>query len=404
MHALLALGVIGGKRMRGLQEAARRQGNIALQCIDYAEALRNPAAFHALAASGIPLKIDSPGDDPWVQHQLSLQGWQRDADLSEQGRLTQAATRAAPHNPVPPAPVAAGEFMPTRNWYAGFAQFLRAVPATAAPLTPVEDILLMTDKLNCQYHLAAHGVAIPRLLGPIAGHVHLLDLLDAAGLDRAFIKPRFGSSASGVVAYRRNRRGDELAVTTVHSSGGRRFNSKRMQRYTDSHEIAALIDALAADDAYAEAWIPKPRTAGGSYDFRVVMLDGQAQHRIARVNDAPMTNLHLDAQRAQVEDLLDEAGLGALLDGAHAAAQAFPRARLAGLDMLVRGRRAWVLEANAFGDLLPRLNWQGRDTYAAQLQALFPVDAGLACVEPVHQDQPPLPAATTLPAHGALTP
>lgn len=361
MQALLALGVVGGRRMRGLQDAARRHGGIELQCVDYADALRDPDAFHARVASGIALKIDSPGDDAWVQHQLSLRGWQ--ANAGSPGSLTAA-----------PQPLAVGELMPTRDWFAGFAAFLRALPATAAPLTPVEDILLMTDKLNCQRHLGAHGVATPPLLGAIAGHVHLLDLLDAAGLDRAFIKPRYGSSAAGVVAYRRNRRGDELAVTTVRSAGGRRFNAKRMQRYTDAREIAALIDTLAADDAYAEAWIPKPRTAGGSYDFRVVLVDGKPQHRIARVNDAPMTNLHLDARRAPVEALLEESGLNALLDTAQATAHAFPDSRLAGLDILVRGSRAWVLEANAFGDLLPRLSWQGRDTYEAQLHAVFPVD------------------------------
>lgn len=362
--ALLVLGVAGGKRMRGLQDAAQRHGGLVLHCVDYADAVRDPAAFHALAATGMPLKIDSPGDDAWVQHQLTLRGWQARSDQPSSRRTA-----------LPPVPVARGELMPTRDWYTGFAQFLRALPATAAPWAPVEDILLMTDKLACQQHLRAHGVPTPPLLGAIDNHAHLVDLLGQAGVDSAFVKPRYGSSAAGVVAYRRNRRGAELAVSTVHSKDGRHFNAKRMQRYTDAREIAALIDTLAADHAYAEAWVPKPRTQHGSYDFRVVTLDGEPQHRVARVNDAPMTNLHLDAQRASVETLLDDAGLHALLDTARAAARAFPRSRMIGLDIVVRGTRAWVLEANAFGDLLPRLHWQGRDTYEAQLHTCFPRDA-----------------------------
>lgn len=361
MPALLVLGVAGGKRMRGLQDAARQHGGLVLRSVDYADALRDPTAFHALTATGMPLKIDSPGDDAWVQHQLTLRGWQ-------------ARSVAPPSDPtaLPPNPVARGELMPTRDWYAGFAQFLRALPATAAPLTPVDDILLMTDKLACQQHLRSHGVPTPPLLGPIDSHAHLIELLDQAGMDSAFVKPRYGSSAAGVVAYRRNRRGAQLAVSTVHSKDGRRFNAKRMQRYSDAHDIAALIDALAADHAYVEAWVPKPRTQGGSYDFRVVTLDGEPQHRVARVNDAPMTNLHLDAQRASAEALLDAAGLHALTSTARAAARAFSHSRMIGLDIVVRGERAWVLEANAFGDLLPRLHWQGRDTYEAQLHAFFP--------------------------------
>lgn len=370
--ALLVLGVAGGKRMHGLQDAAQQHGGLVLHCVDYADAVRDPTAFHALAATGVPLKIDSPGDDAWVQHQLTLRGWQAGSDKPSSGPAT-----------PPPSQVARGELMPTRDWYTGFAQFLRALPATAAPLAPVEDILLMTDKLACQQHLRAHGVPTPPLLGTIDSHAHLIDLLDKTGVDSAFVKPRYGSSAAGVVAYRRNRRGAELAVSTVHSKDGRHFNAKRMQRYTDAREIAALIDTLAADHAYAEAWVPKPRTQYGSYDFRVVTLDGEPQHRVARVNDAPMTNLHLDAQRASVETLLDDAGLHALLDTARAAARAFPRSRMIGLDIVVRGARAWVLEANAFGDLLPRLHWQGRDTYEAQLHAFFPCGAdGEAAISP----------------------
>lgn len=364
MPALLVLGVAGGKRMRGLQDAAQRHGGLVLHCVHYADAVRDPTAFHALAATGVPLKIDSPGDDAWVQHQLTLRGWRSGSDKPSSGP-----------NALPPSQVACGELMPTRDWYTGFAQFLRALPATAAPLTPVEDILLMTDKLACQQHLRAHGVPTPPLLGAIDSYAHLVDLLDQAGVDSAFVKPRYGSSAAGVVAYRRNRRGAELAVSTVHSKDGRHFNAKRMQRYSDARDIAALINTLAADHAYAEAWVPKPRAQHGSYDFRVVTLDGEPQHRVARVNNAPMTNLHLDAQRASVEALLDDAGLHALLNTARAAARAFPRSRMIGLDIVVRGARAWVLEANAFGDLLPRLHWQGRDTYEAQLHAFFPHDA-----------------------------
>ena len=362
--ALLVLGVAGGKRMRGLQDAAQRHGGLVLHCVDYADAVRDPTTFHALAAAGMPLKIDSPGDDAWVQHQLTLRGWQEGSDEPSSDRSA-----------LPPGPVARGELMPTRDWYTGFAQFLRALPATATPLTPVEDILLMTDKLACQQHLRAHGVPTPPLLGAIHGHAHLIELLDRTGVDSAFVKPRYGSSAAGVVAYRRNRRGAELALSTVHSKNGRHFNAKRIQRYSEARDIAALIDTLAADHAYAEAWVPKPRSLHGSYDFRVVTLDGEPQHRVARVNDAPMTNLHLDAQRASADALLDDAGLHALLDTARAAARAFPRSRMIGLDIVVRGARAWVLEANAFGDLLPRLHWQGRDTYEAQLHAFFPREA-----------------------------
>ena len=48
------------------------------------------------------------------------------------------------------------------------------------------------------------------------------------------------------------------------------------------------------------------------------------------------------------------------------AAAAFPDSRSIGFDLIVRGCRTWVLEANGFGDLLPDLRHRGRTTYEDQ--------------------------------------
>ena len=78
-----------------------------------------------------------------------------------------------------------------------------------------------------------------------------------------------------------------------------------------------------------------------------------------------MTNLHLDCRRADPLDLMGPAQQ-ALLEGVvRQAARAFPGSHLIGFDLVVNRQSARVLEANAFGDLLPGLLWQGRDTYAA---------------------------------------
>ena len=48
------------------------------------------------------------------------------------------------------------------------------------------------------------------------------------------------------------------------------------------------------------------------------------------------------------------------------AAAAFPASRMIGFDLIARGTRSWVLEANGFGDLLLDLRHDGRTTYEDQ--------------------------------------
>ena len=103
----------------------------------------------------------------------------------------------------------------------------------------------------------------------------------------------------------------------------------------------------------------------------MLALDGRPAHRVARVGLRPMTNLHLDGERADPAALLDADELALAERLVVDAARAFPRSGVIGFDLVVRGAAGHVLEANAFGDLLPRLLWRGLDPYgAAAAQAL----------------------------------
>ncbi len=351
----------GSKRVR-LMQAARAQLRLPpAQVLEWRDWLAQPALLEAALRQPGWLKIEPPGDDP-AAHLL----------------LLQAGCRLLERPPV--AAPALGELLAMDAWFAGFsnamqglARQLATFPAIRVFNAPAE-ISLMTDKLACQRHLAAHGVPIPALLGPVHGYDHLQSLLQEHDLDRVYLKPRYGSSASGVVAYRRNKAGRQQATTSAtlatqpRADGQTRlFNVKRMARYESEHDIAALVDALAAQELYAEAWLNKPRCGDSHYDLRVVTLAGQPAHRVARIGKQMMTNLHLDNRRGDAAGLLNAADLAALEATSAQAARAFPHSHVTGYDLVVRQGQAHVLEANAFGDLLPGLLWQGIDTYTAQL-------------------------------------
>jgi hypothetical protein len=147
------------------------------------------------------------------------------------------------------------------------------------------------------------------------------------------------------------------------------FNSLRQRRYTDGTEIARLVDALALQGAYLERWVPKPPVPGidgAHYDVRVVALDRRPRQRVARASRGPLTNLHLGNHRASVGAWLDPVAMARLEAAVVRATTAFPASRMIGFDLVIRGSRSWVLEANGFGDLLLESRWEGRTTYEDQ--------------------------------------
>lgn len=345
-------------------QAARAQLQLPpAHILEWRDYLRQPGLLDELldAALARPcaFKIEPPGDDAIAHAYLLAAGC----------RLQGRAPVAAPLH---------GQLLAMDAWFAGFEAAMQSLADQLAQLlqarifNPPADIIRMTDKLACQQHLAAHGLLTPALLGRVDGYHHLQSLLDQHGCDRVYLKPRYGSSASGVVAYRRHRDGRAQATSSArlvqHDGVPLLFNDKRISRLDTATDIAALVDALAQQQLYAEAWLPKPRVGSSHYDLRVVTIAGQPAHRVARIGDRMMTNLHLDNQRGDAASLLDAADTAAMEAAARQAASAFPASHVAGYDLVVRRGRAHVLEANAFGDLLPGLLWQGQDTYTGQLR------------------------------------
>ena len=85
-----------------------------------------------------------------------------------------------------------------------------------------------------------------------------------------------------------------------------------------------------------------------------------------------MLGLQLGARRGDPLALrawLGRAGWARLQNTARAVAAAFPACLYLGIDLLISpDRQPWVLEVNAFGDLLPGVRWRGQDTYSAELR------------------------------------
>jgi hypothetical protein len=111
------------------------------------------------------------------------------------------------------------------------------------------------------------------------------------------------------------------------------------------------------------------------FDLRVVVIAGRASHVVARTSRTPLTNLHLGNARGDLPAIRAAAGeerWAAAMRTCERAAACFPGSLHVGVDLMFAPGFAEhaVAEVNAFGDLLPNLLVDGRDTYAAEIAAL----------------------------------
>ncbi|MCI4066926.1 STM4014 family protein [Micromonospora sp. R77] len=236
------------------------------------------------------------------------------------------------------------------------------------------DIAVLCDKRRCHAALSAVGVPVPEALPPVRSYAQLRAEMAAAGWSRVFVKPAHGSSAAGVLALAVTR-SRVRAVTTIETTPDGMFNSLRLRDYADEAEVAAIVDRLAPDGLHVERWLPKAGLGDRVVDLRVVVVAGRPTHAVVRAARGPLTNLHLGNARGDLAALRAAAGpeaWSAAMETCVRAAACFPRSLHVGVDLmfLLGWRRHAVAEVNAFGDLLPGVLADGRDTYAEQVHAL----------------------------------
>ncbi|MBA3531797.1 MAG: STM4014 family protein [Ardenticatenales bacterium] len=361
----LLVGHPGHKRVLFFQEALARVGLSPATLCSY-QAL--------LAGAELPsepfavLRIDSPGQNFDVEKGLIAAGAEIEDDEWGSARIDASAARSLLFDK--------GRIFYPRQWYLGFRALLARCSTLPNPvMNHPDEIAQMFDKRLCHALCEANDVPVPPSLGPIKGYEQLRTRMAESGHTQVFIKLACGSSASGVVAYGLERAG-EFAFTSTEQVGERFYNSRRIRRYTKHTQIAPIVDFICGEGAQVEAWFPKAAFQGKPFDLRVLVIAGQARHLVLRLGRSPMTNLHLGNMRGDVPALLARIGQGAwqkMQRSCEAAAMLFPRSLYCGVDLLVAPnfQDHAILEINAFGDLLPGITWQGRDSYSSELDALL---------------------------------
>ncbi|MBT0772811.1 STM4014 family protein [Kineosporia sp. J2-2] len=352
MSAGLRLAVVGNpanRRVAMFLEAARAGGLADPQVFAWSDVLSSGP----VPGPGTLVRIDSPGEDARVDRLL-------------RGLGAGGPVREAAH----------GEILGLADAHAGLRVGLERIAAGGGTLlNPVRDVLVMGDKRRTHALLASRSVPVPPALAPVHDWDGLRSHMRDAGWSRVFVKPAFGSSASGVLAL--NLSGTRVsAVTSVERTpDGRLFNNLRVRRCTSPAEVGAIVDRLAPDGLHVERWFPKASLAGRVLDLRVVVTAGRPRHIVVRTSAHAITNLHLGNARGDLGAVRAAAGTTAWEEAMRTCervAACFPGSLHVGVDLMFAPswRRHAVAEVNAFGDLLPRVLADGRDTYGDQIEAL----------------------------------
>lgn len=235
------------------------------------------------------------------------------------------------------------------------------------------------DKSLCQANCAQAGIPTPKPIGVITGWDDLSHKMSELGMERSFVKLANGSSASGVIAIRQ-RRGKVSAITSVEVVSGHNsialYNSLKIRRYAGVKEVKELVDEVARHRAYAEEWLPKATLDRRVCDLRLLVIAGEPRHAVVRTSRSPLTNLHLGNRRGYTEDFwqrLSDLQKQDVQEMCRRCAELFPESLHLGLDVLFTPgfRRHYLIEINAFGDLLPKFSHRGANSYEAQIDAVL---------------------------------
>lgn len=371
------VGVPANRRVAMFQEALGSSGLPPAIVISWLDIATRRVRWDQVLAPNMVLRLESSGEDFETERAILAVGADEEDEEDSAARISRSQALALDPD--------FGAVRYLRQWFLGFSRLLReltealpAVPSLALMQTP-GGIELLFDKVRFQAILADAGHPVPRSLGRVRSFDQLISEMDRAATNRVFVKPAHGSSASGVMALERSGgRIQAFSPTELVRQGGsvRIYNSLKVRKYTNLDDIAALVNALAPERVQVESWVPKAGLDEHRIDVRVLVVGGKARHAVVRQSRSPMTNLHLGNARGDLERLVERMGQPAWDALCRRCEQAQPLCGgnlYAGWDVAIGTdfRKHWLLEANAFGDLLPRVLHEGKTTYQAEIAAVL---------------------------------
>ncbi len=275
------------------------------------------------------------------------------------------------------------------DWYAKFSDVTHTATSyfhSSQLLNDPTETAVMLDKVACHAHLQNANISVPDALAPVYSYEALRKALRENRWQRFFVKPRYGSSASGVLAVALSEQKVHATTTVSLEHKPIRLKNKiGLCRYTNHDDIETIVNYLAADGLHIERWFPKIGFDGATADLRMLTVAGHVTHGVLRSSQGPITNLQAGNKRGDLQRFRQHVGQRTwqkIVEECTKVAACFSGCLHLGIDVMVSAAGAVaVAEVNAFGDLLPNTAFCGdptlfpssratKSTYASEIEAL----------------------------------
>jgi hypothetical protein len=364
----ILIGNAENRRVTLFQEALAEAGLPPARVVPWVDVLAHPGVLADLPDSEALVRIDSAGES-WEVEKALLKRGAPDARAAGCSRLEPERVDALAYDH--------GRILCPRQHHLGFLKALAELEALFAErprwrvLQSPASIAELFDKRVTSRRYAALGVPVPEPLEGVTDAESLRARMREQDCREVFVKLSCGSSASCLAIYRRGRVRDTL-VTTIEQATTGWYNSLKPRRIDEPARVDEVLEFLLAEGSQVEHAIPKARLGGDYFDCRVLMVRGEPAFTVVRQSRHPITNLHLGGWRGDLEELRAAAPANEWED-AMESCRKVARAHAClhvGIDLMFEefftGHR--VLEANAFGDLLPNLRRDGLTVYAWEIR------------------------------------
>lgn len=251
----------------------------------------------------------------------------------------------------------------------------RLAQAECVFLNSPEAVCTLLDKRKTKQCLQERGLPVTEMFSEKPGNTEqLLELMRQRHCYSVFVKPGYFSGAAGVVAFRMHPvQGRMRLYTSCLYRGGELVNTRRLFCMDDREEICRLLNRILSFHCVVERWHPKADFDGKSYDLRVVFQFEHIAYIVVRRSGGPITNLHLNNQAAQIQELgLHEDKIQEIAGICKKALSLFPGLSMAGIDILLEREtlRPLIIEMNGQGDLIYQDIYGENQIYREQVQRL----------------------------------
>jgi len=350
------------------QQALAAEGCPPAHVVSYLELLRDGVERLAeLPDEPALVRIDSAGEDFEVERQLLRLGYE-DAVAAGVSTIEPHAVEALKYD--------LGRILCPRQAHLGFVRLLGRLERVLAEkrtwrlLNRPAAIVELFDKRITSRRYGEAGIPVPEALQDVQRVEQLREQVRERGWSSVFVKLSCSSSASCLAVYHLRGR-QESAMTTTEMTPGAWYNSLKVRQVT-GERLRQLLGFLLREGSQVERHVPKARLGGAFFDCRVLVVAGEPAFTVVRQNRHPITNLHLGGYRGDLDALSAQLRPGALeraMDSCRAVARLHDSFQL-GVDLMYEPglEQHRVLEANAFGDLLPNLTRDGLSVYQWQVR------------------------------------